>query len=76
MPKTLSWLPELSRDGAPLYLAVADALAADVGSGRLPGGTRLPSQRALADALGVDFTTISRAYNEARDRGLIEGRPG
>ena len=26
--------------------------------------------------MGIDFTTISRAYNEARRRGLIEGRVG
>lgn len=78
MPRTgtLSWLPSIARGETPLYLAVADALAADIGAGRLAPGTRLPSQRALADALGVDFTTISRGYNAARDRGLIEGKAG
>lgn len=45
-------------------------------SGRLPAGFRLPPQRALAEQLGIDFTTVSRAYSEARRRGLVEGRVG
>ncbi|WEX86344.1 PLP-dependent aminotransferase family protein [Sinorhizobium garamanticum] len=72
----LSWVPALSREAGPLYLSIADALAADIAAGGLKEGTRLPPQRALAGALGIDFTTVSRAYNEARARGLIEGRVG
>src|SRR6478736_6617092 len=71
-----SWTPKLgSRDG-PIYLAVADALAADIASGQLAEGARLPTQRRLAADLDVDFTTVSRAYAEAQRRGLIEGRVG
>lgn len=71
-----SWIPAIDKASGPLYLAIADALAADIFSGRLSGGTRLPPQRALADRLGIDFTTVSRAYTEARKRGLIEGKVG
>lgn len=71
-----SWTPSISRTSGPLYLAIADALSADVMSGRLPAGFRLPPQRALAEQLGIDFTTVSRAYAEARKRGLVEGRVG
>lgn len=71
-----SWTPSISRAAGPLYLAIADALAADVMSGRLPAGFRLPPQRVLAEQLGIDFTTVSRAYAEARKRGLVEGRVG
>lgn len=70
------WTPKLDRSGAPLYLSIADAIAADVAAGVLAPGTRLPPQRALADALGIDFTTVSRAYAEARRRGLIEAAVG
>jgi DNA-binding transcriptional MocR family regulator len=70
------WVPSISRSGGPVYLAIADALQADVRSGRLPLGTRLPPQRALAEALGIDFTTVTRAYAEARKRGLVDGRVG
>ena len=37
---------------------------------------RLPPQRTLADALDIDFSTVTRAYTEARKRGLVEGKVG
>ena len=70
------WRPDLSARRGPLYLAIADALEADVRFGHLPPGGRLPPQRSLAEALGVDLTTITRAYAEARARGLIEASVG
>lgn len=72
------WLPDLSAAAGAKYLAIADALQRDVAAGRLPAGTRLPPQRALASRLGVDLTTVSRGYGEAQRRGLIggEGRRG
>jgi len=74
--RTASWAPKISKSDGPLYLAIADALAADILSGTLAPGAQLPTQRSLADILGIDFTTVSRAYAEARRRGLIEGRVG
>lgn len=73
---TMNWSPSISKADGPLYLAIADALSTDIASGRLPAGFRLPPQRTLADQLGIDFTTVSRAYAEARKRGLVEGRVG
>ena len=70
------WLPSINREDGPLYLSIADAIAADVASGKLRDGVRLPAQRALAELLGIDFTTVSRAYAEARRRNLIESRVG
>ncbi|HEV2677685.1 MAG TPA: PLP-dependent aminotransferase family protein [Aliidongia sp.] len=71
-----SWVPAIRKSDGPVYLAIADALAADILSGALPEGARLPTQRSLAVVLGIDFTTVTRAYAEARRRGLIEGRVG
>ena len=71
-----SWMPEVDRESGPIYLALADAIEADIMSGRLRTGQRMPPQRTLADALGIDLTTVTRAYGEARDRGLIEAVPG
>jgi DNA-binding transcriptional MocR family regulator len=73
---TTLWIPTINRAAGPLYLAIADALQADIRSGRLAAGVRLPPQRALAEALGIDFTTVTRAYAEARKRGLVEGKVG
>ncbi|MCQ4158650.1 PLP-dependent aminotransferase family protein [Roseomonas sp. GC11] len=73
---TPAWLPSLDRAAGPLYRGIADALERDIQAGRVAPGTRLPPQRLLAARLGVDFTTIARAYAEAARRGLVEGRVG
>jgi len=72
------WLPAVEGSQGPVYLAICEALDHDIGAGRLKAGDRLPPQRDLAEALGVDPGTVTRAYSEARRRGLIaaEGRRG
>jgi DNA-binding transcriptional MocR family regulator len=69
-------VPEVTGAAGPLYLAIADALATDVARGRLRPGTRLPPQRELAEALGVNLTTVTRGLAEARRRGLVEATVG
>src|SRR5262244_2336612 len=71
-----NWLPDLAPRSGPRYLAIADALAADVREGRLAAGTRLPTHRDLAWHLRVTVGTVSRAYAEAERRGLIAGEVG
>lgn len=68
-----SWSPDLTADKAPKYLAIAAALTHDIESGKLRPGDRLPPQRALAEQLAIDLTTVTKAYNEVRRQGLIEG---
>jgi DNA-binding transcriptional MocR family regulator len=68
------WLPRLATSGGPRFLQIADALQAAVVNGSLKPGDRLPPQRQLAAQLDVDLTTITRAYDEARRRNLLEGR--
>ncbi|MBS7778295.1 PLP-dependent aminotransferase family protein [Acidovorax sp. CCYZU-2555] len=68
------WLPRLALQGGPRFLQIADALQAAVEDGSLKPGDRLPPQRHLAAQLDVDLTTITRAYDEARRRHLLEGR--
>ncbi|WP_239353298.1 PLP-dependent aminotransferase family protein [Microvirga sp. ACRRW] len=69
-------MPQIEAERGPKYLAIAEALLADVRSGRLKPGHRLPPQRMLAKELGVDLTTVTRAFNEARRMGLIEANAG
>jgi len=71
-----SWHPDLSGSAAPRYIAIADAIEADLKSGRLSPGDKLPAQRQLAGRLGLDFTTVARGYTEARRRGLLASRVG
>lgn len=68
-----SWLDHLADRPGPKYLAIADAIDHAVRTGALRPGERLPPQRELARELGVDLTTVTRAYGLARDAGLIEG---
>jgi DNA-binding transcriptional MocR family regulator len=68
------WLPRLAVQGGPRFLQIADALQSAVADGSLKPGDRLPPQRRLAAQLDVDLTTVTRAYDEARRRQLLEGR--
>ena len=71
-----SWIPELSGSKGPTYLAVADAIGAAVRRGELRPGDRLPTHRLLADLLGVNVSTVTRAYREAARRRLLGGEVG
>lgn len=71
-----SWTPTLAPDAGPLYVQIVDAIEDGVRSGALREGDRLPPQRALAQSLGVDFTTVTRAYAEARRRSLLDAVTG
>ena len=70
------WSPQLAGRSGPRYLAIAEALADDVANGSLPGGSRLPTHRDLAEQLGVTVGTVSRDYAEAARRGLLSGEVG
>jgi DNA-binding transcriptional MocR family regulator len=72
----MDWTPTIEDRTGPVYLRIVDALASDIGRGRLRRGEVLPTHRALAKALHVDLTTVTRAYAEARRRGLTEARVG
>lgn len=69
-----AWIPDLSRSAGAIYLAIADAMQAAIESGRLRSGDRLLPQRDMASRLGVDLTTVTKAYDQARRRGLIGAR--
>ncbi|AMY68401.1 PLP-dependent aminotransferase family protein [Frigidibacter mobilis] len=70
------WVPSIGTSGRPRYLEIADAIEQDTANGILTTGDQLPPQRRLAEQLGLDFTTISRAYAEAQSRGLVESHVG
>jgi DNA-binding transcriptional MocR family regulator len=70
------WTPNLAASEKPRYLAIADAIAEAIRSGRLAASDRLPPQRKLARRLEIDFTTVARGYVEAQKRGLIESHVG
>lgn len=73
----ISSLIQLDRtDSIPLYQQICRGLREAILSGELAEGTRLPTERALAQELGVNRTTVMNAYNELASEGLIEGHVG
>jgi DNA-binding transcriptional MocR family regulator len=56
------------------YKTLADTLEAEIRSGRMPTGTRLPSVRNLTTQYGVGQSTVFRAYYLLEERGLIHAR--
>ncbi len=70
------WVPTLPAGGGPRYLAFVDSLEEDIASGQIKPGMRLLPQREMAQRLGLSIGTISKAYSEAEQRGLISGEVG
>lgn len=65
-----------SSHSGPAYQGLADAVRLLIVDGRLPVGARLPSERALADALRVSRTTVTAAYTQLREDGYLNARRG
>ncbi len=70
------WTPDISERGGPKYLAIAAAISEAINEGALPPGEKLPPQRNLAYDLGVTLGTVTRAYDEIKRRGLVDGEVG
>src|SRR6266700_7817247 len=62
--------------GLPLYRQICPRLREAILSGELAEGVRLPTERALANELGVNRTTVMNAYNQLASEGLVEGHVG
>lgn len=58
----------------PPYEQLRAQLAVMINVGQLEPGTRLPSVRDLAAALGLAPGTVARTYRELEVGGLVEGR--
>ncbi|CAM3878871.1 putative HTH-type transcriptional regulator [Pseudomonas reidholzensis] len=70
------WIRPFKAKGGARYIQIADMIAESIQSGSLQAGDQVPPQRTLAAELGVDLTTVTRAYAEARNRGLIASYGG
>ena len=55
------------------YIEVSSSIEKEIRSGIYPPGSRLPPQRQLASELGINVSTVSRAYKELQLRGLVIG---
>lgn len=70
-------LLQLNRQASqPLYLQLANALRQQILTGAFPDGHRLPPERALAQTLGINRTTVLAAYRELKAEGLAQAHVG
>ena len=60
----------------PLYLQLVSQLRAQIASGRLGPQYQLPPERELAEALGVNRSTIVQVYQRLRQEGLTVSHVG
>lgn len=75
---TVTHFQRLSIDanGDPVYRQIADEIVRLIRSKELGDGDRLPPLRELAQLIGVNVTTITRAIDLVRQRGFVESRAG
>ena len=72
----ISWLPNLGKKKEPKYISIATCIEEDITKGILEAGFRLPPQRIIANYLGINHTTVTRAYRLCEEKGLIKGVTG
>jgi GntR family transcriptional regulator len=64
------------RSGLPIYIQIMNQIEQQVSGGRLKPGDQLPTVRALASELRVNFNTVARAYRLLDEAGLISTQQG
>lgn len=62
--------------GVPTYRQIVEQVRLQIASGRLGAGVELPSTRQLAQQLGINPMTVSKAYGLLEAEGALEHRPG
>lgn len=65
-----------SVSGEPIYEQIKTQIRSAVLSGELKAGEALPSLRKLAKELRISVLTVTRAYNELADEGVVQNIQG
>ncbi|KNZ42312.1 PLP-dependent aminotransferase family protein [Acetobacterium bakii] len=72
----MSWKPKKAAGNERLCVSLVRQLEEDIKTGVLLPGTRLPPQRELADYLDINVSTVSRAFKECTQKGLLSSTVG
>ena len=64
------------RSGLPIYIQVMNQIEQLVSGGGLKPGDQLPTVRALASELRVNFNTVARAYRLLDEAGVLSTQQG
>jgi GntR family transcriptional regulator len=77
MNKRLSETLKLDhRSGLPIYLQIIEQIKQQLASEALKPGDQLPTVRALAEELRINFNTVARAYRMLDESGMISTQQG
>jgi len=72
----IKWIPVIEKSNKPIYKLIAECIENDIASGKLHIGFRLPSQRIIASYLGINHSTVTKAYQICEEKGLVNGIVG
>ncbi len=72
---TIDWKPDKSSD-IPVFMQIVAYIKGKIAAGEWPVRSTLPTQRALAQAFGVNRSTVVTALEELKAEGLIESTVG
>jgi GntR family transcriptional regulator len=64
------------RSGLPIYTQVVNQIQSQLANGILKPGDQLPTVRALAEELRVNFNTVARAYRLLDEERIISTQQG
>ena len=64
------------RADLPIYQQIVDQIKAQIASGTLQPGDQLPTVRALATDLRINFNTVARAYRVLDEERIISTQQG
>jgi GntR family transcriptional regulator, regulator for abcA and norABC len=71
----INWKPDKTA-ATPLYLQIKDYIQTKIENGEWTVGTKIPSQRKLAEIFQVNRSTIVLAFDELMADGFLEGKSG
>jgi len=64
------------KSGIPLYVQLKNQIQKRIQLGQWPSGQKLPTERELADELGISRNTVSSAYKELELEGVLISQQG
>jgi GntR family transcriptional regulator len=64
------------RSGLPIYLQIIEQVKQQIADETLKPGDQLPTVRALAEELRVNFNTVARSYRMLDEAGVISTQQG
>ncbi|RKP58255.1 PLP-dependent aminotransferase family protein [Cohnella endophytica] len=68
----MDWKPDFSSE-TPLYIQIKEVIKNKIALGEWVVGTKIPSQRALAEHFNVNRSTVVSALSDLMAEGLLEG---